>query len=107
MKKVEGSKPADISKFVRQSIGDQSVSATVVAAVDRFFRAMTPGEVTTNALLVQWLEGEGIAITNSIKTDVAMAAVVRSDGYAKGQGSIERVKVNPSNKWSQWVYRKR
>jgi len=96
----------DVSKYVKQSIGEQSISSAVVVAVDRFFLSMQAGEVTTNSLLVQYLEAEGVKITNTIKTDVAMAAVKASNAYAKGQGSVKMIKVNPSNKWSQWVYKK-
>jgi len=106
LKTVKKEEAMDVSRFCLQAIGSQSVSRPIVEAVDRFFEAMSPGVVTTNAKLVEYLEAEGMTITNSIKTDVAMAAVVASNAWNKGNGSIERVKVNPDNKWSQWVYKK-
>ena len=98
-------KTVDISKYTAKTFGSgsgASVSKEVIDALDNFFMQMAAGEVVDNAALVAFLEDSGITINNSIKTDVPLYAVPKTNAF---QGkSIERRKVNPSNKMSRWVY---
>ena len=104
---TEFKKTVDISKYTAKTFGQgsgASVSKEVIDALDNFFMQMKTGEVIDNAHLVEYLEDEGIAINNSIKTDVPLYAIPKTQAF---QGkSIERRKVNPSNKMSRWVYEK-
>jgi len=95
----------DISKYTAKTFGSgtgASVSKEVIDALDNFFMQMKTGEVIDNAHLVEFLEDKGIAINNSIKTDVPLYAVPKTNAFQ--DKSIERKKVNPSNKMSRWVY---
>ena len=100
-------KPVDITKYTAKTFGSGtggSVSKEVIDALDNFFMQMHAGEVVDNAALVAFLEDQGIAINNSIKTDVPLYAVPKTNAFT--DKAIERRKVNTANKMSRWIYEK-
>jgi len=99
--------PVDVSKYTAKTFGQgtgATVSKEVIDALDNFFMQMSQGEVVDNASLVLYLEDQGITITNSIKTDVPLYAIPKTNAFT-GKTLIRR-KVNPTNKMSRWVYEK-
>ena len=76
------------------------VNTEITSAIEEFFAMMNTNDRTTNQDLVRYLENvKQIKITQEIKTDVVLETVRRLQN-----NTVKRTKIDPSNKYSKWIY---